>query len=337
MPEISLLHPLPLPDGHVLTASARGDRLLLALDDAPLVSLRSEADHLQCVEVYGGDAKRALWSACYWLFAHQPDTQRLYWTGLELDDDVVGAALHSGLLQLDDQQQLLCERQAFWQLAKPWQRGLLAADYPQQMIMTTGKRHPRRPPKPLGEVYRRFDARLQAWVSLRTLDIDTDLTRFSRWQNSARVMEFWQEGGSLEQHREYLQKLAVDPHTVTLIGCIDDEPFAYFEAYWAKEDRIAPFYAAGDHDRGIHMLVGEEHHRGPHKVAAWLAALVHWLYLDDPRTCLVVAEPRADNGKMIGHMQRLGFYREKEFDFPHKRAALMAISRETFFDRGPLC
>lgn len=337
MSDVFQLHPLPLPDGHVLTASKQGDTLMLALDDAPLASLRSEAGTRYVIEVYGVDVGRAVWSACYWLFAHQPDTQHLSWSGFALDNDEVGAALHSGLLQLDGQQQLLSERQAFWQLPKPWLRGLSAANYPQQLIVSGGKRHPRRPPKPLGEVYRRFDTRLQAWVSLRTLDIDNDLTRFSRWQNSARVMEFWQEAGSLEQHREYLQKLAVDPHAVTLIGCIDDEPFAYFEAYWAKEDRIAPFYMAGDHDRGIHMLVGEEHHRGPHKVAAWLAALVHWSFLDDPRTGRVVAEPRADNAKMIGHMQRLGFYREKEFDFPHKRAALMAISRETFFDHGPLC
>jgi hypothetical protein len=35
-------------------------------------------------------------------------------------------------------------------------------------------------------------------------------------------------------------------------------------------------------------------------------------------------------------MQRLGFWREKEFDFPHKRAALMVQSRENFFERCAL-
>jgi len=39
---------------------------------------------------------------------------------------------------------------------------------------------------------------------------------------------------------------------------------------------------------------------------------------------------------MIGSKQELGYYREKEFDFPHKRAALMAIGRERFFDNGVL-
>ena len=193
--------------------------------------------------------------------------------------------------------------------------------------MTATVSHPQRPAKPQGEVYRRFDPQLGAWISLRTLDIELDLERFNRWQNTPRVLAFWDEGGSLDDHRQYLEKLADDPHTLTLIGCFDDQPFAYFEAYWAKEDRIAPFYDADDYDRGIHMLVGEQAHRGPHKVASWLSALTDYLLQDDPRTRRIVAEPRADNAKMIGYMQAQGYARIKEFDFPHKRAALMVLER----------
>ena len=193
--------------------------------------------------------------------------------------------------------------------------------------MTAIASHPQRPAKPQGEVYRRFDPQLGAWISLRTLDIELDLERFNRWQNTPRVLAFWDEGGSLDDHRQYLEKLADDPHTLTLIGCFDDQPFAYFEAYWAKEDRIAPFYDAGDYDRGIHMLVGEQAHRGPHKVASWISALTDYLLQDDPRTRRIVAEPRADNAKMIGYMQSQGYKRIKEFDFPHKRAALMVLER----------
>jgi RimJ/RimL family protein N-acetyltransferase len=198
-------------------------------------------------------------------------------------------------------------------------------------LLPLSRSRPIRPPKPEGEVYRRFDARLGSSVSLRTLDIDRDLERFNRWQNSPRVLAFWQEGGDLEQHREYLLKQASDPHTVTLIGCFDDQPFGYFEVYWAMEDRVAPFYDVADHDRGVHMLVGEEHHRGPHKVASWLSALLHYVFADDERTRRIVSEPRSDNAKMIGYMQAQGFVREKEFDFPHKRAALMSLDREHFF------
>ena len=55
--------------------------------------------------------------------------------------------------------------------------------------------------------------------------------------------------------------------------------------------------------------------------------MTDYLLQDDPRTRRIVAEPRADNAKMIGYMQAQGYARIKEFDFPHKRAALMVLER----------
>lgn len=326
--------PLPLPDGRILHAEQRERDTWLSLDGQPLLHLRTLAEGvLQPLEVAAGDSASALWSACYWWFAQAPEVPYLLWQGLDADSvrrcqDWLRPGSEPGTWRV--------ERSVFWQVAQPWLQQA-HGPYPEQLVMTDGKRHPLRRGKPVGELYRRYDAGLGAWVSLRSLDIDTDLERFSRWQNTPRVLQFWQEGGSLEQHRQYLQGIAADPHVYSLIGCFDDQPFAYFELYWAREDRIAPFYGVDDYDRGIHMLVGEQAHRGPHKVASWLAALTHYAFLDDPRTRKVVAEPRADNAKMIAYMQALGYYREKDFDFPHKRAALMAIARERFFAGNALC
>ena len=330
MPDLNDLTALALPTGRRLVAEGSENRLTLSLDAQPLISLRLAREPELQVQVEARPDTQALWAACYWLFTRDPACQHLAW---HLDEAPVEALLSGLLIASETAGQYRCERALFWQLPQPWLGASMTGSYPQQMVISGGKRHPLRPVKPRGEVYRRFDARLGAWISLRTVDIGLDLERFNRWQNSARVASFWQEEGSLEQHREYLGKLEADPHTVTLIGCFDDQPFAYFEAYWAKEDRIAPFYEAGDYDRGIHMLVGEENHRGPHKVASWLSALTHYLFLDDPRTQRVVAEPRADNAKMIAYMQGQRFHCEKEFDFPHKRAALMVLGRERFFER----
>ncbi|SEE82975.1 GNAT family N-acetyltransferase [Pseudomonas migulae] len=330
MPDLNDQTALALPTGRRLVAEESENRLTLSLDAQPLITLRLAREPELQVQVEARPDTQALWAACYWLFARDPACQHLAW---HLDEAPVEALLSGLLIASETAGQYRCERALFWQLPQPWVGASMTGSYPQQMVISGGKRHPLRPVKPRGEVYRRFDARLGAWISLRTVDIGLDLERFNRWQNSARVASFWQEEGSLEQHREYLGKLEADPHTVTLIGCFDDQPFAYFEAYWAKEDRIAPFYEASDYDRGIHMLVGEENHRGPHKVASWLSALTHYLFLDDPRTQRVVAEPRADNAKMIAYMQGQRFHCEKEFDFPHKRAALMVLGRERFFER----
>ncbi len=327
-----MMHTLPLPTGQCLHGEDSADALHLQLDLHEPIHVQLQAGAPLQVEATQALSAQAVWLVAYWLFARDQACQALHWNA----PAVAVETLQSGLVLADGDGILRTERSAFWQLPQPWLLAGQGAVYPQRMVISEGKRHPRRAPKPVGELYRRFDARLGSWISLRALDIDSDLERFNRWQNSPRVLEFWQEGGTLAQHRQYLEKLERDPHTLTLIGCFDDEPFAYFEAYWAKEDRIAPFYSAGDYDRGIHMLVGEDNHRGPHKVASWLTALTHFLFLDDPRTQRVVAEPRADNARMIGHMHSAGFYCQKEFDFPHKRAALMAIERERFFDRCAL-
>ncbi len=54
------------------------------------------------------------------------------------------------------------------------------------MIISAGKRHPCIT-KPRGEVYRRYERTSWAWISLRTVEVDVDLARFNRWQNSTRV------------------------------------------------------------------------------------------------------------------------------------------------------
>jgi acetyl CoA:N6-hydroxylysine acetyl transferase len=328
---------LVLPDGRRLGAEAHGETLSLRLGGGYPLSLRHAPAEGGRELSLPADAPEpsadAVWAACCWFFSRDPSCRRLVWSGLPAG--VPSSLFEAGLLARDGDGAIVSERAAFWQLPHPWMRTNRAAGFPESWTVTGDKQHPRRPPKPSGEVYRRFDARLGSWISFRTVDIEADLERFNRWQNNPRVLEFWQEGGSLDHHLAYLKRQAEDPHCLTLIGCFDDEPFSYFEAYWAKEDRIAPFYAVRDHDRGIHMLVGEEHHRGPHKVRSWLSALVHWAFLDDERTRSVVAEPRADNDRMIGYMQGLGFVRERDFDFPHKRAALMSLARRTFFEWCP--
>lgn len=333
------LHSLPLPNGQRLSLADDGDCLALRLDEQPLLRARrlqhGSRPVLQPVELPLQAQAEALELLAYACFAGDAACQAV---ALMLDE-VDPAALMRGLLVAGDADGLwLIERSMFWQLPERFLRAPASAGYPQSLVMdASGRRHPRRAPKPLGEVYRRFDARLGAWISLRSLDIEADLQRFNRWQNHPRVAAFWQEEGDLEQHRAYLASLAADPRVLTLVGAFDEQPFAYYEAYWAKEDRIAPFYAAEDYDRGIHMLVGEDAHRGPHKVAAWLGALVHYLFLDEQRTQRIVCEPRADNARMIQHLQALGFAKHKTFDFPHKRAALMVLEREAFFAHCTLC
>ncbi|WP_395698644.1 amino acid adenylation domain-containing protein [Methylocella sp.] len=158
-----------------------------------------------------------------------------------------------------------------------------------------------------------------------------DLATFNTWMNLDSVAHFWDQKGSRDEHRAYLESMAADPHMTSMVGCFDDEPFAYFEVYWAKEDRIAPFYDVDDFDRGVHLLVGDSKHQGPGKVEAWFRGLLHYMFLDEPRTRRIVGDPRVDHVRWIEYMEKQGFLRLREFDLPHKRSELVLIERETFF------
>ncbi|SUI03189.1 Aerobactin siderophore biosynthesis protein IucB [Salmonella enterica subsp. indica] len=152
-----------------------------------------------------------------------------------------------------------------------------------------------------------------------------------RWMNDPRVEYFWEQSGSLEVQSAYLERLLAGKHAFPLIGCFDDQPFSYFEIYWAAEDRIGRHYLWHPFDRGLHLLVGEQQWRGAHYVQSWLRGLTHYLLLNEPRTQHTVLEPRADNQRLFRHLEPAGYRTIKEFDFPHKRSRMVMANRHHFF------
>ncbi|MCJ2036199.1 GNAT family N-acetyltransferase [Methylobacterium sp. J-068] len=244
-------------------------------------------------------------------------------------DPVVQALLREGLLLGEGGTLHALAAQAM-QRPDPW-LAARHAPFPQVPVLSHGRRHPRRPPKPQGTVYARYLPRLGRTFSLRAATLADDLDRLHRWMNDPRIAAFWGEEGDLDKHRRYLDDLIADPHMLPLVGSFDGEAFAYFEIYWAKENRLAPFYDAWDYDRGWHVLVGEERFSGRDYIGAWLPSLMHYLFLDDPRTQRIVGEPAASHVRQIRNLETSGFARLSTFDFPHKRAALVMLLRERFF------
>ncbi len=219
---------------------------------------------------------------------------------------------------------------AFWQVPDRWLPRAPAA-YPTIWRGGPHGRFPRRPPNPQGEVYRRHIPWLDQWFTLRAVSME-DLPTFHRWQNDPRVAEFFEEAGDLDAHRAYLQRLLDDPHMLPLIGSIDGRDFVYFELYWARENRIGAHYDAGPWDRGWHVLVGEGDLRGADYVTAWMPSLMHYMFLAEPRTEAVMGEPKASHLRQLANLGQCGFAHVRDFDFAHKRAALVRLERQHFFE-----
>lgn len=323
----------PVGPCSALTVFQEGDRLRVVADDMTALELRlhEQVDHLEVLNAPKDDqlAARALSASAEALFAWHPSADRLvldFTPGSSLAREL----MDSGLAILAERQlvllpDLVMQRRDNW-LVNPGR-----PSFPQLHVMTDGRRHPRRAEKPTGKVYGRFIPWLSQVISFRVADLEHDLHMLHRWMNDPRVDAFWNEAGDLEKHRRYLAGILADPHMLPLIGCFGDEPFGYFELYWAKENRIAPFYDAGDYDRGWHVVVGEDAFRGGRYISAWLPSLMHYMFLDDCRTQRIVGEPAAAHSQQLRNLERSGFAKIKNFDFPHKRATLVMLLRERFF------
>lgn len=135
--------------------------------------------------------------------------------------------------------------------------------------------------------------------SMGSLNLEeTDVDLLYKWMNNPRVDQFWGEKGPREQQEAFLKRSLSFKHSFPVIGCWDGKPFGYFELYWCKEDPLGRILGnVGNYDRGIHCLVGEEEFRGPDRVRAWMSSLIHYLFMADNRTEMIMLEPRVDNAK----------------------------------------
>lgn len=188
---------------------------------------------------------------------------------------------------------------------------------PQQYRFTNNIRHPLRPKPPrMGEVfYTRFVPSVGQYLSFRVASASpkpvpyfgpvgpkppehshlskmSDAKLLEQWMAKPRVSAFWQDYDA-----GFLENGLKQQHSFPVIGQWDGVPFGYFEIYWVKEDILGQYLGgdAGEYDRGLHVLIGEEWARG--RVSLWLTGLVHWCLTTDYRTMNICLEPRVDNAR----------------------------------------
>ncbi|KAK7207089.1 GNAT domain-containing protein [Myxozyma melibiosi] len=348
---------LTLPSGQIITINFTSEteylNSLRAGDDVVLENAKfsfqpgtSQLLLLEECDPFG------LWVVLFSIFHLYPKTSsvEVATVNSSLSSDI----FTSGLIQANSDDRLLCLRSVFYQVHIPSKgplSGFLLSNSSASSIPTfyvTDKnsagstvRHPLRPTHLHTERYARYIPSLQKLLEFHVLQKSdsADVDAFSEWMNNDRVAKFWGMKGAKDTvHVPYIESMEKDRHATQIIGTLDGERFLYTEIYYVLEDHLAPYTdgEVGPYDMGFHLLVGNENLRGPHIVRAWLTSIVHMLFLQDTRTRYVFLEPRADNSKLIGYLLKFGFTKLKEFDFPHKRAALMRIERTTFFEEiGP--
>jgi hypothetical protein len=181
---------------------------------------------------------------------------------------------------------------------------------PPQYVFTNHVRHPLRyKPGKQGEiVYTRYVPSFGQYLSFRIASLSPKTAHYKGPLSTNALMS--NARSSMSDNLPGISNLTIEDNDVDLkrslgftysfpvIGCWDGKPFGYFELYWCKEDPLGRIVGeAGNYDRGIHCLIGEEEFRGPLRVQAWLSSLIHYLFMADNRTEVIMMEPRVDNEK----------------------------------------
>lgn len=223
-------------------------------------------------------------------------------------------------------------RNDFFQTEGLWENDL-SKTLPSKYVTNEKDIRPKRPEYTAGTLlYRRYVHQLKTFLSIRVVDVKKDLDIFFQWHHQPRVANFWELNRPKNELQDYLENALNDPHQIPVIVEFDGEAVGYFEIYWTFEDRLAPFYDAKIFDRGIHLLIGNTKYLGKENTDAILKSVCHYIFLADPRTERIMGEPRIDNDKILKYLLLFDAWKKiKEFDFPHKRAALVECSRERFF------
>jgi acetyl CoA:N6-hydroxylysine acetyl transferase len=163
--------------------------------------------------------------------------------------------------------------------------------------------------------------------ALRLLDPDRDVDLIHTWMNDPEVARFWKKAWPRTAIATYLREQAGSTHSTPYVGELDGIPMSYWELYRADLDPLAEYYAAREHDAGLHLLLGPAGCRGRGLAGELLRTVSAWQLDHDPRATRVVGEPDVDNVRSIRALQRAGFERLADIRLPNKRAALMARER----------
>ncbi|PWN96804.1 putative acyltransferase [Tilletiopsis washingtonensis] len=259
-----------------------------------------------------------------------------------------------------DTYEVLLDRSSFWQGAgAPRSRSWLQAHVPSVSdfgplastafphtisftrsddppVLTT---HPLRPPKPApgAVLYSRWVHSVKQHLTLTHIDANNPehFEAYCRWQNSDRVNVGWREKGDEAHHRKYHAGRLADPHIMGFLVAWDGELAGYGEASFNKEDGMAAFAGGmGDYDQGTHLLIGESKFRGRHRFAAHMVSMKHFAFLREPRTQIVIGEPRVDLSIVPLLQAHLPQDRRKVLPLPHKDAVLFILHRDRFFIDG---
>jgi RimJ/RimL family protein N-acetyltransferase len=141
------------------------------------------------------------------------------------------------------------------------------------------------------------------------------------------IRRWWHQDWSVERWAQEIERQVAGEHSVPCVAAVDAEDFGYVELYRVRHDRLAEYYASGEHDWGVHVAIGDITRVGRGLGRQLLRALADGLLRADPASQRVVAEPDIENTPSVRAFVAAGFEQQAELQLPEKTALLMVRPR----------
>lgn len=177
-----------------------------------------------------------------------------------------------------------------------------------------------------GTIFTCSPKEIDADVSFRSLNLDSDIDLIHDWANKEYAKRFWQMEGTKPMIANIYRAILQNPDAHSFIGLINNHPFCQIDAYAVHADELAEHVKAEEGDCGLHLLMCP-----PREMKrSWTRAALHSFidfYFSFPQAKRLFAEPDHENYYANKLALKCGFQFLKTIEMSNKTANLYVISR----------
>jgi RimJ/RimL family protein N-acetyltransferase len=179
-------------------------------------------------------------------------------------------------------------------------------------------------------VFEQYIGELNALLTLRSVNLDTDAEMLINWAGQPYAKKFWQMNEPLHHWHETYRAIQANPDAHALLACIDEEPVAQIDVYSVNASELKEHVQASDNDAGLHLLMAPPRELQKGFAFYTLRSMQHYFFSFDTAGDLY-AEPDHQNVHANRLAAATGFRFVKTITLAGKIANLFRLRREEFF------
>jgi hypothetical protein len=178
-------------------------------------------------------------------------------------------------------------------------------------------------------LYSRFFKKINATLSFRSFNLDTDLELIHQWVNLEYALPFWQLDGNKQRVYDLYYSIQRNSNGHSYIGLLNDIPVCQFDIYRVLADEIRQYITAGENDCGFHLLMAPNNKPVPGLSLTITLAFLEY-YFSFPQAERMFAEPDINNPRSNSLLIRAGFQFLRSIKMSYKTAHLYCLNKQQF-------